>query len=278
MLGSIIGDVAGSRFEFENHLSKEFELLHENCEYTDDTVMTCAVTDALLATEGKAEGLRKAAVESMQRIGRQFPYCGFGGRFIGWIFEDDPRPINSLGNGAAMRIAPVSDFARTLEEARELSREVTCVSHDHPEGLKAAEAAAVAGFMAKAGCSMDQIRACMTERYYPEIAAMHVPDLMKNYRREIGDSRYREWAPYSVPQALVCFLESDSFEDAIRNCVAIGGDCDTTAAIAGGIAELYYGIPDELRRKVLTYLPRVLLEPLERYYGGETLYGGQKSE
>ena len=273
MLGSIIGDVAGSRFEFRNRLSKDFELLHEDCSFTDDSVMTCAVADALLATGGSAEGLRKAAVESMQRIGRQFPYCGFGGRFIGWMFTDDPQPLDSLGNGAAMRISPVSDFARTLEEAKELSHEVTCVSHDHPEGLKAAEAAAVAGFMAKTGSTMEEIRACMTG-YYPEIADMHVPDLMKNYMREIGDSRYREWAPYSVPQALVCFLESDSFEDAVRNCVAIGGDCDTTAAIAGGIAELYYGIPDELRLKVLTFLPPQLLEPLERYYGKEALYRG----
>ena len=272
MLGSIIGDVAGSRFEFSNHLSKEFELLHPDCTFTDDTVMTCAVADALLKAKDRPEELAAQAVRSMQAFGNIYPYCGFGARFIGWIFDEDPQPYGSLGNGAAMRVSPASDFAESLEQAKLFAAEVTRVSHDHPEGMKSAEAAAVAGYMAKTGSTMEEIRACLTEQYYPEIADMHVPDLMKNYKREIGNTRYREWAPHSVPQALVCFLESTSFEDTIRNCIAIGGDCDTTAAIAGGVAELYYGIPDGLRLKVLEFLPAPLLDPLERYYTPEVLY------
>ena len=274
MLGSIIGDVAGSRFEFDNWSSGEFELLDEGCCFTDDTVMTVAVTDALLKAKDRPEDLREETVRSMQAFGHLYPACGFGARFIGWIFEEDPQPYGSLGNGAAMRVSPAGDFARSLEEARFLAAEVTRVSHDHPEGMKAAEAAAVAGYMAKSGSGMEEIRACLTERYYPELADMHVKDLQKTYRREIGDTRYREWAPYSVPQALACFLESGSFEDTVRNCIRIGGDCDTTAAIAGGIAELYYGIPDGLRLKVLEFLPEPLLGPLERYYTPEALYKG----
>ena len=274
MLGAIIGDVAGSRFEFDNYSGGDFELLDDGCCYTDDTVMTVAVTDALLKAKDRPESLREEAVRSMQAFGHIYPACGFGARFIGWIFEEDPQPYYSLGNGAAMRVSPAADFARSLEEAKKFAAEVTRVSHDHPEGMKAAEAAAVAGYMAKTGSSMEEIRKCLTEQYYPEIADMHVPDLRKNYKREIGNTRHREWAPYSVPQALVCFLESRSFEETIRNCIVIGGDCDTTAAIAGGIAELYYGIPDELRLQVLEFLPDPLLGPLERYYTPEVLYNG----
>ena len=272
MLGAIIGDVAGSRFEFDNWKAGDYELLDDGCTYTDDTVMTVAVADALLKAKDRPEALRDEAIRSMQAFGHRYPSCGFGARFIHWIFEEDPQPYGSLGNGAAMRVSPAADMARSLEEAKRFAAVVTGVSHDHPEGMKSAEAAAVAGFMAKSGSGMEEIRKCLTEQYYPEIAQMHVPDLIRDYKREIGNTRYREWAPYSVPQALVCFLESDSFEDAIRNCIAIGGDCDTTAAVAGGIAELYYGIPDGLRRKVLEFLPGPLLEPLERYYTPEVLY------
>ena len=272
MLGSIIGDVAGSRFEFSNWEEGDFELLDKGCCFTDDTVMTCAVADALLSAKDRPEVLTEELIRSMQAFGHRYPACGFGARFIGWIFDVDPQPYGSLGNGAAMRVSPVSDLAESLEEAEFLAEETARVSHDHPEGIKSAKAAATAGYMAKTGSTMEEIRAFLTERYYPEIADMHVADLLKTYRREIGNTRRREWAPYSVPQALVCFLESTSFEDAVRNCILIGGDCDTTAAVAGGVAELYYGIPDGLRLKVLEFLPEPLLRPLERWFTKEALH------
>ena len=266
MLGSIIGDVAGSRFEFRNKLTRDFELLHEDCCFSDDTVMTCAIADALLRVKKESAAPAEAAVRSMQAIGQEYPYCGYGSRFIHWMFSEDPAPLNSLGNGAAMRIAPAAAVAESEEELKELVREVTRVSHDHPEGLKAAEATAMAGFLARNGLGMDEIRARITADYYPEIAGMHVEDLHGTYRREVGDTNLRERSPYSVPQALVCFFESGSFEEAVRNCVYIGGDCDTTGAIAGGIAEYYYGVPETLRNAVMGFLDERLSGVVKEFY------------
>ena len=257
MFGAILGDIIGSRFEFRNLLSKDFELLTEDCRFTDDTVMTCAVAQALLDCGGDYTDLAKKAVEAMQRIGRQFPNCGYGAKFIDWMFTDDPQPYSSCGNGSAMRIGPVGFLARDVEEAKRLSREVTRVSHDHPEGLKGAEATAVAIVMARQGKSKEEIRTVM-EQYYD------LSETVDGYREKWG-GHGREICPISVPQALVCFLEGESYEDVIRNCISIGGDSDTIAAIAGGIAEAYFGIPQELKERMREYLPPVLAEICRRF-------------
>ena len=165
MIGAIIGDIVGSRFEFHNHLSKDFELLTPRCCFTDDTVMTCAVAQALMDSREDFSDLQEKAVQAMQRIGRQFPNCGYGARFIHWMFSDDPQPYNSYGNGSAMRISPVGFAASSVEEAKVLSAAVTRVSHDHPEGMKGAEATAVAIVMARQGCPKTEIRTEM-EKYY----------------------------------------------------------------------------------------------------------------
>ena len=165
MIGAIIGDIVGSRFEFQNHLSKEFEFFHPSCEFTDDTVMTCAVAQALMDSKPDYSDLSEKTVEAMQRIGRQFPDCGYGARFCHWMFADDPRPYNSFGNGSAMRGSPVGFAAHDVEEAKKLSAAVTCISHNHPEGMKGAEATAVAIVMARQGKSKNEIRAVM-EAYY----------------------------------------------------------------------------------------------------------------
>lgn len=151
MIGAILGDIVGSRFEFHNRLSKEFEFLTGGCEFTDDTVMTCAVAQALMDADGDWSNLPEKTFDAMQCIGRQFPNCGYGARFIRWMFSDNPEPYNSYRNGSAMRISPVGFATRDVEEAKKLSVAVTVVSHNHPEGMKGAEATTVAIVMARQG-------------------------------------------------------------------------------------------------------------------------------
>jgi type I restriction enzyme M protein len=250
MIGAIIGDIVGSRFEFHNYLSKQFDFLTDNCSFTDDSVMTCAVAQALMDSKEDYSDLQEKTVAAMQRIGRQFPYCGYGARFVNWMFSDDPQPYNSYGNGSAMRVSPVGFAARDVDEAKKLAAAVTRVSHNHPEGMKGAEATAVAIVMARQGKSKGEIRAAMEEYY-------DLTTTVDEYR--IGwHGHGREICQVSLPQALACFFEGESYEDVIRNCISIGGDSDTLGAIAGGIAEAFYGIPDDIRDQVWDYLPPVL--------------------
>ena len=266
MIGAILGDVVGSRFEFRNLLSKEFDFLNRRCRFTDDTVMTCAVAQALLDCEEDYSDLPEKTVAAMQRIGRQYPNCGYGARFIHWMFSDNPQPYNSCGNGSAMRVSPVGFAAKDVEEVKKLSAAVTCVSHNHPEGMKGAEATAVAIVMARQGKTKDEIRTAM-EGYYD------LSMTVDRYRRE-WQGHGKEICQISVPQALVCFFEGEDYEDVIRNCISIGGDSDTIAAIAGGIAEAYFGVPAEYERKLFRYLDPVLTEIVdafrEKYMPGKT--------
>ena len=257
MIGAILGDIVGSRFEFNNYLSKEFALLTPGCEFTDDTVMTCAVAQALMDSREDFSDLSEKAVAAMQRIGRMFPDCGYGARFIHWMFSDDPQPYNSCGNGSAMRVSPVGFAARDVEEAKRLSAAVTRVSHDHPEGMKGAEAAAVAIVMARQGRSKQEIRAAMEEYYDLSIR-------VEQYRR-VWQGHGKEICQVTLPQALTCFLEGESYEDVIRNCISIGGDSDTIAAIAGGIAEAFFGVPEELQSRAMAYLDPRLREICDRF-------------
>ena len=257
MIGAILGDIAGSRFEFHNRLSKDFRFLAYGCEFTDDTVMTCAVAQALMDSREDYADLSEKTVAAMQRIGRQYPNCGYGAKFIHWMFADDPQPYNSCGNGSAMRVSPVGFAARDVEEAKKLSAAVTCVSHDHPEGMKGAEATAVAIVMARQGKTKEEIRAAM-EAYYDLSVTV-------DEYRETWQGHGKEICQVSVPQALVCFFEGESYEDVIRNCISIGGDSDTIAAIAGGIAEAYYGVPQEYQEKLKDYLTPQLMEIVETF-------------
>ena len=262
MIGAIIGDIVGSRFEFHNHLSKEFEFLTRSCEFTDDTVMTCAVAQALMDSKEDFSDLSEKTIAAMQRIGRQFPNCGYGARFINWMFSDNPQPYNSCGNGSAMRISPVGFAARNVEEAKKLSAAVTRVSHNHPEGMKGADATAVAIVMARSGKSKTEIRAAM-EKYYD--LSMTVED----YRTQ-WQGHGKEICQVSLPQALACFFEGESYEDVIRNCISIGGDTDTIAAIAGGIAEAYYGVPrkfEDQAKEVLDKRLRKIVVDFDKWRG-----------
>ena len=255
MLGAIIGDIVGSRFEFNNHRSKEFELFGKGCFATDDSIMTLAVAEALMRCRPNRSDLEEQAVRCMQEIGRPYPDCGYGGRFLGWMYSDEPHPYNSFGNGAAMRVSACGWAARTLEEAKELSRAVTCVTHNHPEGLKGAEAVAVAIFMARTGCDKDEICAAMEQYYDLDFCLDGIRDTYY----------FNETCQETVPQAIEAFLEADDFEDAIRNAISIGGDSDTLAAITGSIAEAYFGVPEALRTTALGYLDERLTDIFLRF-------------
>ena len=257
MIGAIIGDVVGSRFEFHNHLSKEFDFFHRNCEFTDDTVMTCAVAQGLMDSKEDFSDLSDKTIAAMQRIGRRFPNCGYGARFIHWMFSDNPQPYNSCGNGSAMRISPVGFAARDVEEAKKLSAAVTCVSHNHPEGMKGAEATAVAIVMARQGKSKAEIKAAMEEYYNLDVSVDEYRDKWQGHGKEI--------CQVSLPQALTCFFEGESYEDVIRNCISIGGDSDTLAAIAGGIAEAFYGVPEQFKQDVGLYVSPVLMRIYDEF-------------
>lgn len=256
MIGAIIGDIAGSRFEWNNIKTKEFELLTSKCFFTDDTVMSLAICDALMRCGGDYTNLAKQAVYSMQTIGRDYPNCGYGGRFQRWIFTSDPKPYHSWGNGSAMRVSGCGYAANSLEQAIELSRLVTEVTHDHPEGIKGAEATAAAVYLARTGKNLLEIRDYINEHYYP--MNFTLDSIRDEYSFDVS-------CQGSVPQALEAFFESESFEDAIRNAISIGGDSDTIAAITGGIAEAYYGVPAGIRKHALTFLDERLLKILVEF-------------
>ena len=253
MLGAIIGDIAGSRFEWNNHKSKDFDLLTYRCSPTDDSVMSLALAQAILVSKPDFSDLSENAVACMQAVGRNYPHCGYGGHFKQWIFSDDPQPYNSYGNGAAMRVSAAGFAAKSLDEAKMISKKITEVTHNHPEGLKGAEATAVAIYMARTGSSLLEIRDCIDQNYSP--MDFTLDGIRDGYTFDVS-------CQGSVPQALMAFFESTGFEDAIRNAISIGGDSDTIAAICGGIAEAYYGIPTDIRKHALTFLDQPLLQLL----------------
>lgn len=250
MLGAIIGDIVGSRFEWDNHRSKEFEFLTYKCFPTDDSVMSLAVAKAILESGNELTALSETTARYMQKIGRNYPGCGYGGGFLRWMFSDDPKPYNSFGNGAAMRVSAAGFAAESIEEAKLLSKLVTEVTHNHSEGIKGAEATAIAVYLAKSGSNILDIRDYIDKYYYSLDFTLD----------EIRDTyEFNETCQETVPQALQSFFESDSFEDAIRNAISIGGDSDTIAAICGGVAEAYYGIPTDIRKHALTFLDETLM-------------------
>lgn len=250
MIGAIIGDIVGSRFEWDNYRHKDFELFTPKCFATDDSIMTLAIGKAIMESAPDWSDLDAQAVRCMQEVGRPYPYCGYGGRFHGWMYSDDPQPYNSFGNGAAMRVSACGFVAKTLEEAKLLSRKVTEVTHNHPEGIKGAEATVVAIYMARTGSSMEEIREVIDREYYP--MNFTIDGIRDTYE-------FNETCQDTVPQALMAFFESTSFEDAIRNAISIGGDSDTLSAITGGVAEAYYGVPEAIKQQAIEYLDSHLL-------------------
>lgn len=253
MKGAIIGDIIGSVYEGHNIFTKDFDLFGDyNC-FTDDSVMTCAVAQALMHPD-------RNVVKIFQETARRYPHAGYGPKFIRWIFADDPQPYNSCGNGSAMRISPVGLFGKNIEEVRTLAREMTMVSHDHIEGVRGAECTAVCVFLAKQEKTKEEIKKYVQSEYYPldKTCMQYRLNNMIKY----GGITCQE----TVPEAIQCFLESEDFEDCIRTAVSIGGDSDTIAAIAGGIAEAYYGIPDDIWDIAKGHLSFDLLGIVNNFY------------
>ncbi|MBQ6266821.1 MAG: ADP-ribosylglycohydrolase family protein [Clostridia bacterium] len=255
MIGPVIGDIVGSVYEWNNHRSKDFELLTEKCFFTDDSIMTLAVCDALLKCSDP-EALPAQTVKSMQTIGRPYPHSGYGGRFWGWMYADNPKPYNSFGNGAAMRVGACGYVGQTEDEVKRLSAAVTGVTHNHPEGIKGAEATAIAVFLARTGMPKEALRERITRDYYP--LDFTIDEIRPTYR-------FNETCQETVPQALEAFFEAEDFEDAIRTAISVGGDSDTLAAITGAVAEAYYGVPARLRAQAAAYLDPQLAEILAAF-------------
>ena len=231
MYGAILGDIIGSPFEFDRgNKTKEFDLFTKGCDFTDDSVMTIAVGEALLAvgTEATVKEIEEALVTNMQDWGKRYPYAGYGGRFRYWLRESNPKPYGSYGNGSAMRVSAAGWLYDSLERTREVARATANVTHNHPEGIKGAEATASAIYMARNSSSKEEIKEYIEREFHYNLDRT-LDEIRPGYHMD-------ETCQRTVPEAIIAFLESQDFEDAIRNAVSLG-------AITGSIAEAFYGIP-----------------------------------
>lgn len=224
MIGAIAGDIIGSAYEWHNIKSKEFELFSPRSKFTDDTVLTVAVADCILNNKDYAKTLKE--------YGRRYPHADYGGNFNNWLHSDDLGPYNSFGNGSAMRVSPVGFAFDTLEEVLSEAKRSAEVTHDHPEGIKGAQATAAAIFLARTCKDKKEIRDYIESTFKYDLSPA-LAEIRPGYR-------FDETCQGSVPQAIIAFLESENYEDAIRNAVSIGGDSDTIACITGGIAQAFY--------------------------------------
>lgn len=268
MYGAFIGDIVGSIYEFNNIKTKNFPLFKASCDYTDDSIMTVAVARALTEaveigplSEQELSGL---FVKHMQAMGRAYPNPtgAYGGNFSYWLIEENPQPYGSFGNGSAMRVSPCGLIAASVEEAELLARVSAAVSHNHPEGIKGAQATAAAVYMAKTGSSKEEIKAYITGKYYK--IGFTLDEIRPAYRFD-GSCQG------TVPQALEFFFESNSFEDAVRNVISIGGDTDTSGAICGSVAWAFYtrdGVDENnaaLLKRAKEFLPREFIDAAEQF-------------
>ena len=259
MLGALIGDMVGAPYEFDRgRKTKEFPLFIKYSQFTDDSVMSIAVAEALLSCSKDAddETIQKACINRMQKWGRAYPDAGYGGRFIHWIFADDPKPYSSWGNGSAMRVSSAGWLYDSLERTRHVAGLTASVSHDHPEGIKGAEATAEAIWLARHNYSKEEIRERIVSDFGYDLS--RTCDEIRPYYHHV------ESCQETVPEAITAFLEGNDFEDVIRTAVSLGGDCDTLTCIAGSIAEAYYGIPQEIKEEAKRRLPEEMLEVLAR--------------
>jgi ADP-ribosylglycohydrolase len=232
MLGAIVGDIVGSVYEFNNHRSKDFPLFHEDSIFTDDSILTIATADALMSDDCDFAA-------SYREYGRKFPST-YGIGFSEWIHDDEAGPYNSFGNGSAMRVSPVAWFENDERKVMDLAQRSAEVTHNHPEGIKGAQATAMVILWARQGVPRDRIRQDLETRFGYDTSTS-VAELQEIYE-------YNETCQRTVPEAFRCFYEATDFEDAIRNAISIGGDSDTVAAIAGSMAEAKWGVPEEIGR------------------------------
>ena len=265
MYGAILGDIIGSPYEFDQgNKTKAFPLFSESSEFTDDTVLTLAVAEAFMDAnpDSSDEEIKKLLIDAFKKYGARYPDAGYGARFAMWLYINNPAPYNSLGNGSAMRVSSVAWLFHTIDSVRHAAKLSAEVTHNHPEGIKGAEATASAIFLARTGHSKKEIKSYIeTEFGY---------DLSRTCDEIRPEYYHNETCMMTVPEAITAFLVGNSFEDVIRTAVSLGGDCDTLTAIAGSIAEAFYGVPNNLKAECHKRLTADLLEVLVRF--NETMY------
>jgi len=251
MLGAIIGDMVGSIYEFRNYKATDFEpFLSPSAHFTDDTIMTIAVADGLLNNRDPQESLRDWGK-------RYWSNGGWGQRFASWLSTPDPQPYDSFGNGAAMRISAVAWLSDSYDEAMRNADRFTEISHNHPEGIKAARATVSAIWWAREGLSADAIRQCIVDSFEYDLSRT-TDEIRPTYF-------FSEASQKSVPEALICALEGNSYEEVVRLAISIGGDSDTIAAIAGSVAEARFGIPEEFVNKAKRLMQKDMLDIYEQF-------------
>ena len=262
MYGAILGDIIGSiyEFDFNNIKTKEFPLFQERSHFTDDTVMTIAIAEALFESDINKDYEYNADlfIKSMKKWGKLYPYAGYGHMFLWWLNQIDSKPYNSWGNGSAMRVAPVGWIYDNLDDTRKMAKISAAVTHNHPEGIKGAESTASAIFLARTRHSKREIKEYIEKEFHYNLNRT-CDEIRPNYR-------HVESCQETVPEAITAFLEGTSFEDCIRNAVSLGGDSDTLTAITGGMAEAFYGIPENIFNEGLKYLDKEFVPILERFY------------
>lgn len=250
LLGAICGDIIGSWYEFCSTKKVDFELFTDQSRFTDDTVCSIAVADALMNGND--------FVGKLKYWCRKYPRAGYGGNFNWWFRQDSPQPYNSWGNGSAMRVSAVGAFAKSTDDTLTLAQESAIVSHNHPEGIKGAQATALAINLALKGCTKEEIRTQIETRFGYDLKRKYI-DIQPRYTFDVS-------CQGSVPEAIIAFLESSDFESAIRMAVAYGGDADTQAAIVGGISAAYYGtIPEYILKECLSRLPHDIIDIIVKF-------------
>ncbi len=249
MLGAMIGDIVGSVYEWHNIKTTEFPLFKADCFFTDDSVLTAATAQALTTGDDYTS--------VYQDFGRRYPGRGYGGHFGQWIHAENPQPYNSWGNGSAMRVSPVGFAFYSIEEVLAEAERSAAVTHNHPEGIKGAQATALAVLMARQQASQADIRKEIVDRFGYDLNRT-VDEIRPTYAFDVS-------CQGSVPEAIIAFLEADNFEDAIRKAISLGGDSDTIACITGGIAEAYFGIPEEIANEGLKFLPEEFVDIVEKF-------------
>lgn len=264
MYGAILGDIIGSPYEFDmGNKTKDFPLFSQWSIFTDDTVMTAAVAHAFMdvleqnGSQASDEIFKKNIVDKMRDYGRRYPYAGYGARFDNWLNSNNPMPYNSFGNGSAMRVSSAAWLFSSLEDVMRAARLSAEVTHNHPEGIKGAQATAGVIFLARTGIDKPAIKE-FAEREFGYSLNRTCDEIRKNYR-------HVESCMETVPEAITAFLEGNSFEDVIRTAVSLGGDCDTLAAIAGSMAEGFYGVPEELKEQCCARVQKDILDVLTRF-------------
>lgn len=266
MIGAILGDIIGSPYEFDRgDKTKDFPFFDKGASYTDDSVMTVAVADAIIhvGADADEETMKEAFVKNMRKWGRKYPRAGYGGMFSRWLISPNPKPYGSFGNGSAMRVSPVGWIYDTLERTEDVAGWSAAVSHNHEEGVKGAMATAGVMYLARNGASKDEIKRYIVDKYHYDLDRT-LDEIRPDYHMD-------ETCQKTVPEAIIALLEGVDYEDVIRGAISLGGDTDTLGAIAGAMGEAMYGVPDKLASEIDKRLPDDMLAVVRRF--NETVRG-----